>query len=117
MYSFHMDEDHVVIAKLRQDQRLEKMADGAEGVPISLQYKGSVPSLPRPERKQWLLERFNHLEDKLSHLGIEFDSQTLSLSGQTVEARCNANCFEQVRKALPSDEYAITVVRKLQVTS
>ena len=114
MYNLGVDEDR--ISKLRRDQKLARMPDGSEGVPISLQYKGSVPPLPREERKRWLLDHFAGLENKLSHLGIHLDPKTLSLSGQTVEAVCSVDCVEQVRKAVEPEQHEVTVVRSFQVT-
>ncbi len=105
------------ITKLRQDQQLRPARDGAEGVPISIQYKGLVPELPRDERKRWLLNRFiDDIEGKLSHLGIHLHPATISLSGQTVEGECDVNSLDEVQKTFQPAQYDVKVVKKMQVT-
>ena len=110
-----MDEDQ--IEKLRRDQKLPVLPDGSTGVPISVQYRGAVPPLPRAERKRWLLEHFNGLESKLSHLGIHVNPETISVSGQSVEGVCSVDQLDQIRKAAEPEQHAVNIVKSLQVAS
>ena len=110
-----MDEDQ--IERLRRDQKLPVLPDGSAGVPISVQYRGEVPPLPRAERKRWLLEHFNGLEHKLSHLGIHVNPETISVSGQTVEGICSVERLDEIRKEVDSEQHAVNIVRPLHVAS
>lgn len=105
-----------IIHKLRQNQQLQRMADGREGVPITVQFKGPVPALPRPERKEWLAQHFGDLKRELADLPIQMDTASISLSGQTVEAICAVDYIEKLRSLCAGGEHDIEIIRTIQAT-
>jgi len=105
------------IQKLRQDGLLKAMAGGQLGVPISVQYLGNIPALARPARKDWLLNHFQSLGVEMVHLPFSLDTNSISVSGQTVDALCDADEFEHVRDVLEAGEHRVTIQRPHRVTN
>lgn len=107
-----MDETNT-IARLRRDEALRTLPDGTEAVPVTLQYQGSIPSLPRAERKQWLQKHFTDLYGE----DMQLDVDTVSPSGQTVQALCPVTHFDEIRRKLETSNDRLDIVRSLQVLS
>lgn len=102
-----MEDPH--IARLRRDEALKTLPDGTVAVPVTLQYQGPVPALPRAERKQWLRERFSRL---YGHLPLDLES--VSPSGQTVEALCPVELFPQICEQINANSDRIDIVQTRQ---
>jgi hypothetical protein len=83
---------------LRRQQLVRRLADGREAVAVTLQYSGDVPPFSRAERRRWLSERFAELSDAMGGLAIE--PETLSVSGQTVNAVIPVEDVERLRGQL-----------------
>ena len=107
-----MDEE--IIQKLRREGQLTPMPDGQEGVPITLQFKGEVPALQRPERKLWLEGVFTDWQEQQSHLPVQIEAGSVSLSGQTVDAVVATGQLDEVRKAAESSDLHVEIVRTIQ---
>lgn len=110
-----MHED--VISKLRRAGQLTHMANGREGVPITLQFKGKVPQLQRSERKRWLEDLFKDWTSKHDHLPVEIDAQSVSLSGQTIDAKCSIDHIDDIRQASEIDGLQLEVARVIQAAN
>jgi hypothetical protein len=108
-----MDED--IIKKLRREGQLTPMPDGHEGVPITLHFKGKLPALQRPERKQWLQHFFSEWHATQPHLPLQLDTRSVSLSGQTVIAVGSAEQLDDIRKAAESSDLHVEIVRSMLV--
>lgn len=101
--------DDPAVAKLRRDEALRTLPDGSEAVPVTLQYQGSIPALPRNERKRWLRERFARLYGELN-----LDLETVSPSGQSVEALCPVARFREIREQIKANKDRIDIIRTRQ---
>lgn len=101
--------DDPAIAKLRRDEGLQTLPDGSEAVPVTLQYQGAMPALSRSERKQWLRERFARLYGEL-----RLDLESVSPSGQTVEALCPVARLREIREKIEANEDRVDIVQTRQ---
>jgi hypothetical protein len=101
--------DEATVAKLRRQEALHTLPDGSEAIPVTLQYRGVVPPLPRQERKQWLRERFARLYGDL-RLNLE----TISPSAQTVDALFPVARFREIREQVEANEDRVDVVKTRQ---
>ena len=106
--------DERLLEKLRRDGALRKMRDGRDGVSVTVQFQGNVPAVARPARKEWLHEHFAELGAKLAYLPINFDTSSVSVSGQTVEATCAVDCLPELRQAVEPGGHKVELVRTVQ---
>ncbi|PWU19764.1 MAG: hypothetical protein C5B50_05760 [Verrucomicrobia bacterium] len=106
--------DQKLLEKLRQKQGLVQMPDGSEGVPVTLQFKGEVPAAPRPERKRWLINHFCGLGKQLANFPVMIDPDSVSVSGQTVEAVCPTDRLSEFRAAVEPTGHRVDVLRTMQ---
>ncbi|MFT4101400.1 MAG: hypothetical protein QM674_10255 [Burkholderiaceae bacterium] len=95
------------ITRLRRDGALQKLPDGTESVLVTLQYQGSVPALPRAQRKQWLLERFSGL---YGH-EMELVADSVSPSGQTIEGLCAVARIDEARGKVEANNDRLDIVQ------
>ena len=109
-------EEHV-IQELRKKQSLHPLPQGNEGVMVTLQFKGDVPAKGRPERKQWLVDHFNCVEKSLIDLPVKIDTQSVSVSGQTIEAVCDVNHLADLRAVVEPTGHRVDIMRTVQVVS
>jgi hypothetical protein len=84
---------------LRRQQLVRRLPDGREAVAVTLQYRGELPPVSRPERKRWLREQFSQLVGAVD--GVSIQPETLSVSGQTVNAVVPVEHVERLRSTLP----------------
>lgn len=98
--------DDPALAKLRRDEVLQTLPDGSEAVPVTLQYQGPMPTLPRNERKQWLRDHFTRL-----YGGLRLDLESVSPSGQTVKALCPVARFSEIREQIKANDDRIDIIR------
>jgi hypothetical protein len=105
-YDAGMDERDS-IARVRRDEGLRRLLDGSEAVPITLQYKGILPPLPREDRRDWLRERFREMYGE----DVQLDLGSVSASGQTVEALCSVEHLDELSRKIASNNDRIDVVR------
>ncbi len=101
--------DDPVIRKLRRNNALHTLPDGSEAVPVTLQYQGPMPALPRNERKRWLGERFSRLYGEL-----RLDLDSVSPSGQTVQALCPVQRLPEIREQTKANEDRVDIVQTYQ---
>lgn len=109
--------DEQLINKLRDKQNLLQMPDGSEGVAVTMQFKGAVPALPRPERKKWLLQHFSSIGKELAGMPVQIDSVSVSVSGQTIEAICSVDRLADLRAVVEPKGLRVDVVRTIQAAS
>ncbi len=106
--------DEHLIERLRRGQSLKKMQDGRDGVPVTVQFQGTVPFASRPERKEWLRQHFAQLGARLVHLPIQLDPASVSVSGQTVEATIALDCLSELRQTVESGGDKVEIMRTMQ---
>ena len=105
----------VVIQKLRQRQATVRLPDGSEGVPVTLQFRGTVPALDRAARKRWLGEQFNSIGGRFGSSGLVLKLDTVSPSAQTVEALCPIEGIDAVTRLAEASGLRLDVSSNLQV--
>ena len=84
-YRYGMDMEKIHI--LQQEGGLARLHDGKLGVPITLQYRGQVPSKTRRECNEWLHQHFVEFNQTLTSAGIDLppvSSAAVSGSAQTL---------------------------------
>ena len=86
-------------------------------LPISVQFRGNVPLVPRHERKVWLTEHFLEMKKDLEDLPVRITDDTLSVSGQSVEAYCDPRSLADIRRRLEAQGHAVNVVRMVKATA
>ena len=110
--------DPAFLNKLRGQQALVIKPDGREGVPVTLQYRGSdVPKVSRPERKQWLKDRFLAVRNKLGGDEISLDAESISSTAQTVEAVCPVDQMDAFEATAQAENLRVDVMRNVQVVT
>lgn len=79
--------DIALVHRLQQEGGLARLDDGKLGVPITLQYRGEVPSKTRRECNEWLHRHFVEFNQTLTSAGIHLppvSSTAVSGSAQTL---------------------------------
>jgi hypothetical protein len=103
-----------IVEKLRDTQSLRELPDGREGVDVTLQFMGRVPTVPRPQRKDWLQQHFSSVQRQFEdRLGIKPDS--LSVSAQSVEATVPVEDFDEISAQLSRGDVRLAVTELVQV--
>ena len=111
-YDAPMDTEQ--IARLRRDQMLSTLDDGSEAASLAVQFPGDLPRLDRAARREWLHSHFSQLGEALPANALEMRPETLSISGQSIEARCAVRELPKVKQLLESSGHRVSITRKLQ---
>jgi hypothetical protein len=106
--------DAKVVDKLRRDQSLRELPDGREGVDVTLQFVGAVPAESRPKRKDWLKKRFSDVQERLD-APLDFKPESLSVSGQSIDATVPVDDFDDVREKLSQEGVRLAVTPMIKV--
>lgn len=104
-----------ILDKLRLDQGLRVLPNGQEGIPVTVQFQGSVPSLPRPQRRQWLLENFSHAIEAIGEGRAQMLPESISVSGQAIEAVFPTDDYETLKSKFSAERYRVDVSTVRQV--
>lgn len=108
--------DSPIIQKLRQDQALVTLPDGAEGVQVTLEYPGTVPAPTRAGRKKWLCDHFQEVMMELKQDGIGIVAPALeeeiSTSGQSLRAAVPVQQLEQLRGHLERSQHKVGIITR-----
>jgi hypothetical protein len=81
---------------------------------VSIQFPGELPRLDRAARREWLHSHFNTLSADIPAGIFALDHASLSVSGQSIEARCVAMEMPKLTKLLESSGHRVALVRTLQ---
>lgn len=87
LLSYRYNMDVALVHRLQQEGGLARLDDGKLGVPITLQYRGEVPSKTRRECNEWLHRHFVEFNQTLTSAGIHLppvSSTAVSGSAQTL---------------------------------
>lgn len=106
--------DPNVVARLRRHQATRELPDGRQAVDVTVQYVGTVPATTRAQRRAFLEERFEEVaRQEHGHLTVQPDS--LSVSGQTVDALVPVDDLETMERRLAGADFRIDVMEPVQV--
>jgi hypothetical protein len=86
----------------------------ADDLMVSIQFPGELPQLDRAARRRWLESHFNTVSAAIPAKGFALDHNSLSVSGQSIEARCLAMEIPELTKLLESSGHRVALVRTLQ---
>lgn len=102
--------DQNALKKLRRLGLVHRMADGAEGVTVTAQYRGAPVS---NDRNSWKaeMEAWQHtLDGTLAEHGAELVPNSMSLSAQTVEALVPTAKLDELATALKTNNVRVDLV-------
>lgn len=108
--------DNDLIEKLRRKQALRVLPDGREAVEITVQYMGEVPPLARAERRSWLRDHFAAMRERVRAGDLLLDSDSVSVSAQTVHGLVPIADFDKVNQELSDGRYRLDVDVIRQIT-
>lgn len=101
--------DPHLLDKLLKLDATERLGDGRTGVRASVQYPERIDA-PRDERRERLAAEFSQVGDLLHNFGGELDLQSMSVSGQSVEAVVPLDTYDEVEQAVRSVGCTLRVV-------
>jgi len=106
--------DPRIVDKLRRDQALHDLPDGREGIDVTLQFVGAVPTATRGDRRHWLARRFSSIQGDLGQtLALKPDS--LSVSAQSIEAVVPVEDFDTLEDQLSRHDVRVNATRTVNV--
>lgn len=105
-----------LIERLRRKQVLRILPDGREGVDVTVQFLGEVPSVTRPERKAWLRDHFTRVCEDVRCGKLVLKPDSVSVSAQTVQAVVPVNELETVRRELAEGQHRVDIDAPRQIT-
>lgn len=91
-------------AKLAKAGLIEKLDSGLEAVPVSLFFAPRIVEKSRPLRRAKLASKFEEIAQRFGSRSVKVDLDSLSLSGQTIEALISVDQFDEVVAQLESDQ-------------
>jgi hypothetical protein len=73
---------------------------GTKGVHVTLQCNAPIKQVTRSAWRSALRAEFEHIKQSLEPQGAEVDLDSLSVTGQTVEALLPIDCYEELTNQL-----------------
>ena len=92
--------DAKVLDKLYKIGAVERLPDGQDGVRVSLQYRGPMTNPSRSHRRDLLKQTFEDIARSIASEGAEVDLDSVSVSGQTVEAILPVAKYDDIESKL-----------------
>ncbi len=89
---------------------------GKDAVRVYLQYLPDVPGDSRDARGKALRNRFEQVARKRAHTGVELHPDSLSVSGQVIEALVPVERYEQATRELEDDDVRVDLVESFDAT-
>lgn len=97
------------LSKLRERGQLARTPDGDEAVPVSLMCQVPLKAGSRAGRKDELHAFFARLGDEFGH-ELAMNPQSLSVTGQTVEALIPVDTFKRTVDSLASRQVRVDIL-------
>lgn len=104
-----------VAKKMVETGETAQLKNGDLAIPVALSTSSVFMVKSRDERKKMLLKQFQEKLDTLADKGLEVDFGSISVSGQTVEAKLSLQFINAVLAELKEQKLDIYPVRKQQV--
>lgn len=93
-----------------------KDSAGREAVRVYLQYKPTVRGRSLSARSKALRNRFDKVARMHAGTGVELHPESLSVSGQVIEALVPLEHYEQAMHELEHDDVRVDLVQAFQAT-
>lgn len=94
---------------------VERLATGQDGVRVSLMWDSTLSQPSRSARRDLLKQKFESTANDIIPDGAEVDLNSISVSGQTVEAVLPINNFDQITDKLKQQSIRVAVLTNEQV--
>ena len=94
---------------------IDKLADGRDGVRVSLMWKTTLPATSRSARRNILQQKFAEVANDIRSDGAEVDLGSLSISGQTVEAIFPVDNYDYITDKLKKQDIRVDLLTSEQV--
>lgn len=101
-----------LVEKVIKQGGLERLHTGANGVRVSLQYEPRLLTPSFPDRKLELKREFERIAQSLNQRGAELDLDSISVSGQTVEALLPIDQLAEIEEDLSDRNIRVDLVIK-----
>lgn len=101
--------------KLADRGYAEPTAAGAQAVRVSLQYRQPLEERSRAARRQQLQTAFERIAELLRTEGADVDLESISTSGQTVEALLPLDSFDELSERLSEEDIRVDPLIDRQV--
>ena len=92
--------DEKILKEMENLDQLILLENGMRGVPVVLQYKPRLHHQPRADRKTFLTNEFKAVQNQIGTSGVRIDLETVSPSGQLVQAIVPVDQLANVEKEL-----------------
>ncbi len=103
------------LEKLRRAHAVRRLPDGREGVSVTIQYRGEMPAVPRTARREWLEHEIARVVRSVECEGAVVVPESVSVSGQTMEAIVPAGELENLESRLAAANCRMDVNVRRQV--
>lgn len=107
--------DLKLLKKLRQLGAIEHLDAGADGVRVSLQCRLKLTEQSRIRRRDVLKSEFERIADDLSKEGVKVDLDSISVSGQTVEAVLPLDKYDDLTDKLSKQDVRVDPLTTEQI--
>lgn len=108
--------DLKLLKKLRELGAIEHLEAGADGVRVSLQYRSRLTEPSRDRRRDILISEFKRIAHDLITEGAKVDLNSISVSGQTVEAVLPLDKYDQLTDELSKQDVRVDPLTTEQLT-
>lgn len=108
--------DPKVLDNLYKLGAVDRLPNGQDGVRVSLQYRSRLTSGSRSSRRDLLKQTFEDIAKDIVSDGAEVDLNSLSVSGQTVEAILPVDQYDDITDKLNQQNIRVDLVQERQVT-
>lgn len=107
--------DLKLVKKLRQLGAIEHLDAGADGVRVSLQCRLKLTDQSRTQRRDILKSEFERIAHDLSSEGAKVDLDSMSVSGQTVEALLPLDKYDHLTDKLSKQDVRVDPLTTEQI--
>lgn len=85
-----------MLEKLYKLGAIKQLGTGTDGIRVSLQYEPRITEPSRSERRSILHDEFQRVAESINKKGAEVDLNSISVSGQTVEAVLPISEYDEI---------------------
>jgi len=107
--------DSKLLERLYKLGAVNQLANGQDGVKVSLMWNSTLSQTSRSARRNLLQQKFESAANDILPDGAEVDLSSISVSGQTVEAVFPIDNFDQITDKLKQQSIRVDVLTNEQV--
>jgi hypothetical protein len=107
--------DSKLLERLYRLGAVDRLANGQDGVKVSLMWNFKFSQKSRSARRDLLQQKFESAANDILSDGAEVDLSSISVSGQTVEAVFPIDNFDEITDKLKQQSIRVDVLTNEQV--